>query len=75
MKTISEPRERLAFALDVPSEPERIFEKLFPVLGKTEWVKINSVYTGYSRDFAMDLILSGGSSPFVDIKIHDISIK
>ncbi len=68
----NETRDRLAFALDVPSTKEAIDEKLLPVLGKTKWVKINSVFFGQGRDYAIKTIINGGSVPMVDIKAHDI---
>lgn len=65
-------RDRLAFALDVPSDREAIDEKLVPVAGMTKWVKINSVFFGPDRDYALGVIREAGSVPFVDIKGHDI---
>ena len=67
-----ERRNRLAFALDVPSTKEAIDEKLLPVLGKTGYVKVNSVFFGPARDYAIKTIRDAGSVPMVDIKAHDI---
>lgn len=66
------PEERLIFALDVPSTKDAIDEKLNPVLGATKWVKINSVFFGPNRDYAISKIINARSLPMVDIKAHDI---
>jgi orotidine-5'-phosphate decarboxylase len=72
IKKFVEPEERLIFALDVSSTKEAIDEKLNPVLGKTKWVKVNSVFFGPARDYAVNKIINAGSLPMIDIKAHDI---
>ena len=66
------PEDRLIFALDVPGIQKDIDEKLDPVLGKTRWVKINSIFFGPARDYTLKKIIDAGSLPMVDIKAHDI---
>ena len=72
IEKFQEPKDRLIFSLDVPSTSWAIDEKLDPVSGQTKWVKINSIFFGPGRDYALEKIIRAGSLAMVDIKAHDI---
>lgn len=62
-------KDRLAFALDVP--PDQARQQIELMGGRVGWIKVNSAFIGGGWDI-VKMIQDKGSSPFIDLKLHDI---
>lgn len=69
MKRVLTDKERLAFALDVPSADADA--KIIEMAGLVGWVKANSVFVGGGKEIIVG-INKAGSKAFLDLKWHDI---